>query len=852
MLEQFKSPFILFTLILLHLLPGFVTVRGQKSGVSPRQANPAGLRLSTADSLALAGLPVLEAAAGQLKTTLPPVHDNAGQPYFMPYFEQVSNECGQYAGISMVFAYEMNRARGTSAALPANQYPTHYTYNFMNGGYGWYGSSYMHSFEVARVNGHPSVADFGTMNSCGPSHWMTGYQKYRSGMSNKLEQVYQIPAGTPDGLLVLKNWLHNHLAGSESGSIACFYSSTPWNLKLLPPGTPEGGKHVITNWLTPAGHASTICGWNDSIRFDYNQDGQYTNHIDINGDGTVDMRDWEIGGLRFTDSYIDGTNWADSGFAYMMYKSLADSYGDGGIWNNAVHVVTVREDYEPLLSMKVTLEHNCRNRIRILAGASGEATGSVGHTMGFPIFNFQGGCQHLQGGYEPGARTLELGLDITPLLAHLRPGEEGAVFLILQEDDPDNQGTGKIVSLSVIDHMHDDQEWPLNGSNVPIQENGVTVVGIPLTLDFDDLQVATQSLPAALTGEEYLWQMEAAGGEPPYSWKMVRHFSEVTAEGSAPPVEAEAVPVSDTLHGLGLKVLDFEFPFFGEAFDSVWVHTDGFIMFDGQTYPWPYLYDEELMIRRTRLIAPCLNYNLRLAEGDGIWYAGDETRAAFRWKATALQPAGKTFEFALELFPGGEIRFYHTGEAFIPDHTWAAGLSAGDGTNFQVAGYTSQVPGPGGHVTTFTPQPYPEGISLSETGALQGATQENFPGMELMFEVTDATKVSRRKALPFHSYHAGVEEPALAEGGEVRAWPVPAAGQLHLELELTRPATLTFELCDLAGTAMPGSETARYPAGRVRHTLDLAAAAPGTYLLKVRTGGLVLGVRKVIIMNTHN
>jgi hypothetical protein len=64
----------------------------------------------------------------------------------------------------------------------------------------------------------------------------------------------------------------------------------------LPAGTPEAGKKVIISYSNSS-HAMTIVGYNDSIRWDYNNDGQYTNHLDINGDGVVDLRDWEIGGL---------------------------------------------------------------------------------------------------------------------------------------------------------------------------------------------------------------------------------------------------------------------------------------------------------------------------------------------------------------------------------------------------------------------------------------------------------------------------------------------------------------------------------------------------------------------------
>ena len=188
--------------------------------------------------------------------------------------------------------------------------------------------------------------------------------------------------------MVLKNWLHNHLNDEEVGGIACFYSDNPWNPTTLPAGTPEAGKHVIALFPSTAGHASSIVGYNDSIRYDYNQDGQYTNHIDINNDGEVNLKDWEIGGLLITEGYNGGVNWADSGFCYMMYRTLAEKDGEGGIWNNCVHVVTIKENYDPLLTMKVKIKHSGREQIKISAGISSPSNGS--ENMSFPYFQLSG------------------------------------------------------------------------------------------------------------------------------------------------------------------------------------------------------------------------------------------------------------------------------------------------------------------------------------------------------------------------------------------------------------------------------------------------------------------------------
>jgi len=663
--------------------------------------------LSLSDSFALIQLPVIGYDEKILKSsTLPDKLDNSTQPYFRPLFDQLSSECGQAAAIAFTYTYEINYTRNTPANVPENQYPTHYTYNFMNGGFGWHGVSYFHSFEIARSNGHPTVEDFGTLNECGPSFWMSGYEKYYNGMFNKIDEVYQMPVGTPEGLLVLKNWLHNHLTGDDVGGIACFISATPWNLNSLPQGTPEAGKFVITGFKSPATHSSTITGYNDSIRYDYNQDGQYTNDMDINEDGIVNMKDWEIGGLLFTDSYLGGVNWADSGFCYMMYKTLADNAGEGGLWNHVVHVVKVKENYEPKLSIKLNLQHNCREKIKIIAGVSeNPETGYPSHTIGFPIFDFQGGCQHMQGGWDPDALALELGLDITPLLGKIRSNQESAFYLMVYENDPNHTGTGKIIQFSIVDHMHNDQEYNYPLDNVPLTENGLTTIGVTATLEFNELNITNESLPTAHTNEFYEQQMMASGGTQPYRWNLIQNYAESIEISTFPVIEENNLVLPDTIHSQVLQHIGFSFPFYGQDYDSIWVHTDGFIMFDEQVYPWPYLYDEHLMIKKTKNISPFLNNYLYIdsLQGNGIWYEGNNESAAFRWKMTTKYPANEQIEFALILSAEGEINFFYNTNEIPLDNSWAAGISKGDGINYQLSGYSGNKSGLENSVTILHP-----------------------------------------------------------------------------------------------------------------------------------------------------
>ncbi len=761
------------------------------------------MQLTKEDSIALATLPVLTIPEYLTKAFLPYSLDNSGQPYFRDLFEQVSNECGQYAGIAFNFTYELNYQRGISAKVPENQYPTHFTYNFNNGGYGWHGVSYFHSFEIVRTNGHPNIVDYGGSDATGgQSRWLTGYDKYYHGMFNRIDSIYQIQCNTPEGLEILKHWLFDHLAGEDVGGIACFYSASPWNATTLPAGTPGAGKYVIKKFQGAAGHSSTITGWNDSIRYDYNSDGLYTNDIDINNDGIVDMKDWEIGGLLFTDSYIGGVNWADSGFCFMMYKTLADNVGEGGIWNHAAHVVKVKKDYEPLLTMKIKLKHNSRDKIKIVAGVSEDINSqSPLHTLGFPIFNFQGGHQFMQGGTANEAnKTIEFGLDITPLLGYITSGESAKFFLQVIEDDLGNLGTGQIIKYSLIDYTQDPPvETYYPEVNIPIEGNSVTNLSLTSTITFNQPIISGSSIPVALTGEPYNYQFEAVGGTPPYKWNLAHHYEQSGFDGDFPSVQQEQLTPTNNESGYAVKVLNFSFPFYGEYFDTLFIHADGFIMFDDQDFPWPYLYDHQLMLKKTRSIAPllCRFFNIVPENGDGIWYEGDENSATFRWKSTlAISPYTENVNFAVKLYPSGNIEFFYGDAGVLVPHLWSSGISNGDDINY----YFSDILGnyKSSNDIRFMSSVFPEELTLSSSGLLTGTPLKNYYGMDVEVVVTDYENIPARKTFKFYSWYAGMDETDL-DNQVLNCFPNPFSSKTIISFELKNPDLISLEIKDLRG-----------------------------------------------------
>ncbi len=241
-----------------------------------------GTALNQQDSIIATSIPELKLPENYKqgsRAQLPPKINNALLPYFRPIFQQQGSSCGQASGVGYNFTYEINCARGLPANDSTNQYPTHFAWNFMNGGQGWRGVSYFHSFDLLKTCGTPSVNTYGGwMDTWGDRWWMSGYDSYYSAMHNRVEEIFYIDVSTPEGLLTLKHWLNDHINGSEFGGIASFYAGSPWNSSSIPSGSPEAGKHIMTYWNWPANHAMTIVGYNDSICMDLNQDGQFTNN----------------------------------------------------------------------------------------------------------------------------------------------------------------------------------------------------------------------------------------------------------------------------------------------------------------------------------------------------------------------------------------------------------------------------------------------------------------------------------------------------------------------------------------------------------------------------------------------
>ncbi|MCD6332866.1 MAG: T9SS type A sorting domain-containing protein [Bacteroidales bacterium] len=697
--------------------------------------------------------PVPESYRLKSGETLPAKWDNTRFGWFPEVFNQAGWSCNQASSIGYVLTYELNRIRGTNADDPSRLYTPGFVYSFLNGGNYGVGVSYFDSWEIVKAAGCPNYIDYSYYSM--PGVWMSGYDRYYRAMQNRISGNYSIPVGTPEGLDILKHFLFDRFdPGSGSGGIASFQIASG-GIQTSGWYDPDTGENwpVITTFGSVVGHAMTFVGWNDSVRVDLNGDGRYTNDVDINGDGEVNMSDWETGALKVVNSW--GKGWGHGGMVYMLYNCLTRDGYEGGIWNKSVHVIEPVKAYEPQLTLRIVMEHRSKEKFRVLAGIAENLQATTPEQlMSFPLFNYQGGDLPLEDlENEADSARFEYGLDITPLLSKIKPGETTKFFLIIEERDPMNQADGVVREFALNDYTGGEMVTTLSDDrDVPVVNDGWTVLSLEKKVDFNKLQLVPPDMVSVDDQSGFSVRLEAEGGTPPYTFELVKDYRETSFVSVYQPVPGDTLLKNGVPEQFARVDLPFLFPFYGKSYDAIFIDRNGAIHFDNAYYQYPYVVNWDLVFKVRKSIVPFGMELSMTAPDDKVCCLTTDSVVTVSWNVSYHDHDQTNYDirFAAGLYPDGVIEFKYGNQERPPQKEikWTTGISNGDGKLYKYSMVNNRGMVVENYGVRFSPLEYPGDLSLSSDGLLQGFANRQDYIWNILVQVRDAHFQTTTGAIP--------------------------------------------------------------------------------------------------------
>ncbi|MFZ4465173.1 MAG: PKD domain-containing protein, partial [Bacteroidales bacterium] len=242
------------------------------------------------------------------------------------------------------------------------------------------------------------------------------------------------------------------------------------------------------------------------------------------------------------------------------------------------------------------------------------------------------------------------------------------------------------------------------------------------------------------------FQFTASGGFPPYSWKLKQIFHETESHTSYTPITGTVLHPDGILSGFAEVPLPFSFPFFGKNYDTLYMHVNGYILFDKQDMPYYYLLFDENYLHQIRAISGYMNHDMgEISVEDNISYSSYPDSTVFYWRTSANEGNG-TVMFSTTLYPDGRIRHHYGPISAQTSLIPVIGLGDGTPDNTLISRKSGIVPAEG-DVIIFTPSDVPASISMSSDGMLSVHAEEQDYSDRIVVQAVDSQRIFKEKTI---------------------------------------------------------------------------------------------------------
>ncbi len=679
-------------LLLMGLLFGAIQVIAQQSGVLSQRP----ITISPSDSTRWVNTPQLKLdIKSATKTLLPERVDNSQCIYFPDIRYQSAANCGQYSGVRNTYTFELNRLMNKSSKINTNILSS--MFNILTTAHGaaentlktWDNMKSIGCLYESDLSDDLG-ADFVIFTGVDYQNWngyyLNGYQWYYKAMQNKVDDYAAISLDSEEGILTMKHWVHNHLAGDTVGGVGIIYVGAVPTPYTLTKGC-DSGRAFIPLFNTGVNHSMTVVGYNDCVEYDFNNDGIITTDIDINGDGVITLADWEKGAVILTNSH--GPEWGFEGRVYVMYRTLAMNPSEGGIWNKTMYVVRPKLPVKPKVTYRFTMEHQNKSKIAVYAGISKNPNStSPDVAIEIPFLKNIPYASSLSGDTNGFSSPVEFGFDVTPLLNKINNGSAARFFLQVFELDGENKYNGSIKSFSVIDYSHGANEVLANSHPVPIVNNGLTTLFVNVCPEFSKPQLNQTQPPKVKGNQPYLYQLTASKGTPPYRFMQTEGY-QVSTQTHSSTTEEGFTQINFPIGSKASVKVATQFPI--QIYDSihtedVFINPHGYIQLHEYEYYWPFNNMDYTQLKGHTTIAPLMSNFVFDKPGFGVWYKSTPDSLSVHWRCRFETDTASILDFSANIYKNGDVKFEYDTIKYVSFNSWVRGVSKGNGVDITKCG----------------------------------------------------------------------------------------------------------------------------------------------------------------------